>query len=587
MNAKAHAELRISRAAPSDAGDTVQVDPIAAEVIRHALNSAANQIKKTLIRTAFSPIIYEVLDFAAALYDRKLRLLAQAPTLPLFMGTLNFCVEAAVQAIGGAERLAPGDVILYNWPYGTGAHAQDAALIQGAFDVDGSLIGYAVVKAHWLDIGAVAPYCTDTTDVFQEGTFFPGVFLFRDGKRVDDMYRCVLANSRLPRVIDGDIRAQASAVGIGVMELQRIVTRHGRALFEAAVERIFDHGEAIVRSYFEKLPNGRYQGAGRMDSNGVDDALIPIDVAIEIDGSDIRVDFSQVAPEQNGPVNSPLPSTISAARVAIAMLAGAREAPNEGHFRAIEVVTRPGSQFDPNPPAPCFLYGWPALQAIEVIYDAMAKIDPTLVPACSGGDICSVVWWGRREETGEMWGDGSPFPVGHGGHARGDGCTMMHVAEAATRFASMETMETRNPWRVEQCEFVADSGGAGAARGGMGYDMTFRILEDTYVTTAIERTRTAPWGLRGGQAGRANGGTFTFPDGRQEAFSKVTSHLLPKGSSMTIHAGGGGGYGDPRERARDLVVRDVVDGLVSVAQAKALYGQETATRREDSSRHSL
>lgn len=572
MNAQAPIGLRVSRAAPANIADRVPVDPIAAEVIRHALNSAANQIKKTLVRTAFSPIIYEVLDFAAALYDRKLRLLAQAPTLPLFMGTLNFCVEAAIAAIGGPEKLGPGDVVLYNWPYGTGAHAQDAALIQGAFDDDGALIGYAVVKAHWLDIGAVAPYCTDTTDVFQEGTFFPGVFLFRDGKLVDDMYRCVLANSRLPRVIDGDIRAQASAVGIGVAELERIVRRHGKALFEAAVERIFDHGEAMVRSYFDRLPDGLYQGAGRMDSNGVDDEPIPIDVAVEIAGSDIRIDFSQVAPEQNGPVNCPLPSTISAARVAIAMLAGAREAPNEGHFRAVEVVTRPGSMFDPKPPAPCFLYGWPALQAIEVIYEAISKIDPTLVPACSGGDICSVVWWGRREETGEMWGDGSPFPVGHGGHARGDGCTMMHVAEAATRFASMEIMETRNPWRVEQCEFVADSGGAGAARGGMGYDMTFRMLEDTYVTAALERTRTAPAGLHGGQEGRPNGGTFTYPDGSAESFSKVTSHLLPKGTAMTIHAGGGGGYGDPRERDRESVRRDVADGLVSAAQALSIYG---------------
>ena len=379
-------ELHVYKAAPRPAPRAdARLDPIVAEIVRHGLNSAANQIKKTLVRTAFSPIIYEVLDFAAALYDRKLRLLAQAPSLPLFMGTLNFCVEAAIAGVGGEHRIKPGDVVLYNWPYGTGAHAQDAALIQGAFDAAGDLIGYAVVKAHWLDIGAVAPYCTDTTDVFQEGTFFPGVFLYRGGEPVDDMWRCVLVNSRLPRAIEGDIKAQAAAVGVGVAELQRIVARYGRVAFDEAVEAIFDHGEAVIRSYLARLPDGRYEACGQMDDNGVDKTKrVPIPVSIEISGSDITVDFSQSAPEQGGPVNCPLPSTVSAARVAIATLAGSREAPNEGHFRALTVITRPGSLFHPLPPAPCFLYGWPALQAMEVIYEAVSKVDPSLVPACSG-----------------------------------------------------------------------------------------------------------------------------------------------------------------------------------------------------------
>lgn len=565
-------EFRVHVAEPGRAsGD---VDPIVAEVIRHSLNSAANQIKKTLIRAAFSPIIYEVLDFAAALYDRDLRLLAQAPTLPLFMGTLNFCVEAAVEAIGGADKLGKGDVLLYNWPFGTGAHAQDAALIQPAFDPDGRIVGYAVAKAHWLDIGAVAPYCSNTTDVFQEGTFFPGVFLYRGGEPVDDMFRCVLANSRLPQAIEGDIRAQAAAVASGAAELERIVARHGSALFEAAVERIFDHGEKMVRTYFEQLPDGRYEGHGCMDDNGVTDDPIPFNVVIEIAGSDVLVDFGDSPPVQGGPVNCPLPSTIAASRVAIAMLAGAKEAPNEGHFRAVKVRTRANSQFDPDPPAPCFLYGWPAIQAIDAIYNGFAQIDGDIVPACSAGDILSIVLWGNREATGEMWGDGSPFPVGHGGHAASDGCTMMHIAEAATRFSPMEVMETRNPYRVEMCEFVTDSAGAGASRGGMGYDMTFRVLEDFYVTTAFERTKNEPWSLKGGLPGRPNGGTFEYPDGSSRRFAKTTAQFLPKGSAIRIHAGGGGGYGDPKTRPVAKIEADIADGLVSLEQARLLYGYD-------------
>ncbi|MDX6411538.1 MAG: N-methylhydantoinase, partial [Gaiellaceae bacterium] len=175
---RAVAEPITYRAGAGAASGTVDADPIMTEVIRHGLNSAANQMKRALIRTAFSPIIYEVLDFAVAIYDREVRLLAQAPSLPLFMGTMNFCIEAAVEAVGGEEALEPGDIVLYNYPYGTGSHPQDAAVVMPIFLHDEQLIGYSTIKGHWLDIGGKEPYSTDTVDVFQEGTIFPGVKLY-------------------------------------------------------------------------------------------------------------------------------------------------------------------------------------------------------------------------------------------------------------------------------------------------------------------------------------------------------------------------------------------------------------------------
>src|SRR3954451_22185213 len=159
------------------ADTSIGADPVTTEIVRQALNAAAEQMKRALIRTSFSPVIYEVLDFAAALYDRDVSLLAQAPSLPTFMGTMSFCVTAAVEAVGGEEALEPGDIILYNVPYGTGSHPQDAATVMPVFlDAggagEGALIGYSAIKAHWLDIGGKDPYSTDTVDVFQEGTIF-------------------------------------------------------------------------------------------------------------------------------------------------------------------------------------------------------------------------------------------------------------------------------------------------------------------------------------------------------------------------------------------------------------------------------
>lgn len=562
----------VYRAGEGVATGLVDADPITTEVIRHGLNSAANQMKRALVRTAFSPVIYEVLDFAVAIYDRQIRLLAQAPSLPLFMGTMNFCVEAAVAAVGGESALDPGDIILYNFPYGTGSHPQDCAVVMPVFFEDRELVAYATVKGHWLDIGGKDPYSTDTVDVFQEGTIFPGVKLVSKGQMVPDIYRLAIANSRLPKMVAGDINAEIVCVRTGASALLRLLERHGLDVFSTSTARMYDHGESIVRSYFEQIPDGRYVGRGEMDSDGVTDDPVPFEVVLEVEGSNVCLDFTHVPDARPGPINCPLASTVSASRVAISMLAGGSEAPNEGHFRPLEVVTRPGSMFHPLPPSPCFLYGWPALQAIEVIYDAISKAIPDAVPACSGGDLCGFVWWGVREKSGEPWADASPTPVGQGGHSRGDGASsLLHHAEAATRFSPVEVWEQKNPWVTEKVELAPDSGGAGKHRGGLGLDLSFTMLENAYVTSTVERTKNAPWGLCGGLPARANRAALRYPDGTRTYFGKITRLLVPKGATLELYNGGGGGFGPAGERDPEAVLDDVREGYISEEHARRYY----------------
>jgi N-methylhydantoinase B len=546
-------------------------DPVVTEVIRHGLNSAAEQMKRALIRTAFSPIIYEVLDFAVAIYDRRVRLLAQAPSLPVFMGTLSFCVENAVEAVGGEANLEPGDILLYNVPYGTGTHPQDAALVMPVFLDDAVLVGYTALKGHWLDIGGKEPYSTDTVDVFQEGTIFPGVKLYRRGRVVDDVERIVLANSRMPKMVAGDISAEVVALRTGSAALLRVVRRYGIQAFEVSVERMFDHGEAIVRGYFEKIPDGRYSAWGMLDDNGIEPEPVPFEVVVTVAGSDVTVDFTKSPATQIGPINCPQPDTVSASRVAIMMLAGGGEAPNEGHMRPIVVETRPGSMFHALSPAPCFLVGWASGQAIEVIYKALADGGFEGVPASSGGDLLGLVWWGTREMTGEPWGDGSPHPVGQGAGPRSDGANaLMHVSESATRMTAVEVWEAKNPWLIEKVELARDSGGAGRFRGGLGLDIAFRMLEDCWVTAVIERTKNAPWGLAGGRPGRANGAQLRTPDGNRPV-AKATRLKIPAGSVLELYCGGGGGFGPPSERDVAEVQADIQEGYISEGQARADY----------------
>jgi N-methylhydantoinase B len=557
-----------------DPGDpTAYAEAVTTEIVRASLYSAAAQMKQALVRTAFSPIIYEVLDFAVALYDDRVRLLAQAPSLPLFMGTMNFCVEAAVDAIGGVAKLEPGDIILYNYPFGSGSHPQDCAMVMPIYLHEEFLVGYAAIKAHWLDIGAKEPYSTDTLDVFQEGTIFPGVKLYSRGELVRDIYRMTTANSRVPKMVAGDVQAEVVGVRTGAREMVRIIECHGLDVFSRAVERMFDHGEAVMRSYLDRIPDGEYVAGGRMDNDGITTDQIPFEVVLRVRGSSIQVDYTRAPDARRGPVNCPRPSTVSASRVALTMLAGGGEAPTEGHFRPIEVLTRPGSMFEPVHPQPSYLYGWPARQGWEAMYEAIGRVLPGLVPACSGGDNCSLVWWGIREVSGEPWVDGSPHPIGQGGNLKSDGgSSLMHHTGACCRFSPAEVWEARNPWLVERIELAPDSGGPGRHRGGLGVDMWFRMLEDAWVTTAVERTLTPPWGLDGGLEGRPNGVVVRLPDGRVLKVGKITRLHLPKGTRLELATGGGGGFGIPAQRSPEAVERDLQEGYITAGHAAHYYG---------------
>jgi N-methylhydantoinase B len=548
-----------------------EADPILTELVRHGLGSAARQMKQALVRTAFSPVIYEVLDFAVALYDPQVRLLAQAPSLPMFMGRLSFSVEAAVAAVGGVEALEPGDVLLYNHPYGTGSHPQDAAVIAPAFDEDG-LLGYAAIKAHWLDIGGKDPYSTDTVDLWQEGTIFPGVKLCRRGVIDDDILRTAMANSRVPAAVAGDINAELVGVRTGLKALGALVERFGRARYEAAVERMFDHGEATIRARLRELPDGEYVGHGTLDSDGLVDEVIPFEIVVRIEGSDVTVDFSRAPAQRTGPINCTLPKTVAVARVAVGMIAGGDDSPNEGHQRPITVVTRPGTLFHPIAPAPSFIGGWASFQALETVQRAIGAALPAAVPACSGGDICSLVWWGKHEDTGQAWAEGSPHPVGQGAHIGGDGASaLMHASESATRVTATEIWETRNPWVVEEVELIPDSGGAGRLRGGLGVSYKFRAREDQWLTAVIERTKEPPWALEGGAPGTVNGASLRAPDGTVHRFAKVTRLAVPRDSVVALRTGGGGGYGPPAEREADAVHADVREGYVTDGAARRDY----------------
>jgi N-methylhydantoinase B len=435
------------------------------------------------------------------------------------------------------------------------------------------LIGYAAVKAHQLDVGAKEIYCTDTTDNFQEGTIFPGVRIYRAGVLQEDMYRTILANSRLPAALAGDLNAEIACATTGADELRRIVRRYGRAVFLDCVERMFDHGEALTRQLFETIPDGQYVANAALDSNGVTDDLVPFEVTLHVAGSDILVDFSASPPQQSGPINTPLPMTVSCARYTMMALvgAGAREFVNEGHLRPIAVQTRPGTMFHPLPPAPIFLFGWPARIAADHILRALAEVMPSAVPAGSGGCLCPISWWGT-DDNGRFWAGATDHFVGQGAaDGREGGAPLMHISVSGVRNTAAEVIEARHPLVVRTFEIAQDSGGAGRWPGGPGLDVRYEVMKEAYCTAIMERSKTPPWGLFGGTGARPNRMRVHFPDGTMGQYSKVTGLRLPKGSIVEVATGGGGGYGAPVDRSPVEVQHDVAQGYISSQAAREQY----------------
>jgi N-methylhydantoinase B len=444
--------------------------------------------------------------------------------------------------------------------------------VMPVFLPDCELAGYAANKAHWLDIGALAPYCTNTTDVFQEGVVIPGVKLYRAGKRNEDVYRLLLANCRFTQAVAGDINAQVASCHVGARELVRIIQRFGLETFKAHVEHMFAHGEHVVRECIRKIPDGSYRATCHMDNNGVDDNPISFEVVVEIAGSTVRFDFSRAPDAQCGPTNCPLPSTVSGARVTLAMLAGsAHETPNEGHFRPMEVVTRRGSMFHPVEPQPCYLYAWPVISSMEGIFEAFAKATDGRIPSGSAADIVGVQYYGKHHTTGELFFGGSALPVGQGALPRADGATLFVPALAQSQTQSPELQEAKLPILYEKWEFTADSAGPGKYRGGSGWELHFQTLQDLSLISELERTKVPGWAQKGGLSGTPNRFEIDFSDGHTESLIKATNRAVSAGSHFRIYCGGGGGYGAPAERDPAAVRRDLLDGLITEQHASTYY----------------
>lgn len=546
-------------------------DSITTEIIRHGLLASAEEMARNLCRTAYNTVVYEIHDYGIGIHDALGDVVADAPGIAVFTRGNDHGIKEAINFLGRAKML-PGDVFLLNYPYWSSAHTLDP-LVFAPIHVDGEIIAFASCRIHVLDLKQKDPgYVLDSTDMYQEGLFFPASKLYREGQPNEDIFNIIRYNSRLPERTIGDLQAQVSACVTGVRRTQEIAAKYGTHTLLESMRAINDHGESLARLALSKLPKGTWNAHDFVDSDGIDlDRMVKMNVTVTVTDDEMVIDWTGSDRDVRGPINLPVGQTEAFCSLIFKALTTPETSVVAGNFRPLRVITEPGSVMHAVPPMPTFTL-WTALIGGEVILKALAQGMPDLVPACSGGDVCSMMGLGINPRNGEAWLEATNEAVGFGAHAREDGSDgIMHLSEPGCRNNPVEVLETKSPMFIESYGYRPDSGGAGVYRGGVGVGRVYRFTAPSIGICLVYKTKTKPWAIAGGKEGDNNHIILNPGTDRQVVQGGSYNHL-ETGEILVNNTGGGGGYGNPLEREPGRVARDVRNGFVSVGAAERDYG---------------
>ena len=555
------------------------VDPATFEVVKNALSCAAEEMKVVLAKTAYSPLLKVAGDYSCGLFDVQGEMVAQGPDLPIHLGSMPLAVKAVIQAW---ERCEPGDVFIHNDPYFGGSHLPDVNVVTPAFH-DGTLLGFACVRAHWPDIGSATPGSYGaTTEIFGEGLRLPPVRLYAAGRLNRDVEDIIFANVRTPEERRGDLRAQIAANRRGAIRLAELARRHGTETLLAIMQEVMDYSERMMRGMLAALPDGEAtfedfcDGDGILEEGEKDDAPFWIRMRVAKRGERLTVDFAGTDRQVAGPMNAPLAVTASGIYTAIKMVADPSSLvpPNSGCWRPVALVAEPGTVVHATAPAPVVYANHEISHRVcDMLFGALAALAPDRVMACSQGTSAIVTLGGVDPRSGERYVSYETVKGGFGARPVKDGVNGLSSGIANTMNTPIEILEMSFPVRVERYAVVPDSGGAGRWRGGCGVTRVWKVLGNpSHVSVCCERTKSAPFGLAGGRAGGPGRVALVGADGTERELNSKGSFTAAPGAELWVRAPGSGGYGPAAARDAVRLRDDVVNGYVSPEAALGDYG---------------
>jgi len=546
-------------------------DPVTLEILWRRLISIVDEADAAVARTAFSSLLRDAHDYTCMFTDRQGRELAQGTfATPGQSGAMALGVKKLVQSLP-ADSFKPGDAFITNDPWALAGHLNDVCVLSPIFYRD-RLSAFTACVLHHSDIGGRV--ASDNHDVFEEGLFIPLVKLYDGGKLNEALMSMIRWNVRTPEQVIGDIRSQIAANHVCAEHACRMLAEHHLERLDDLADEITSRSEQSIRASIAKVPPGVYRAEGVIEQmEGRADLVIRC--AIEVAGSDIHVDLTGSSPQVDWGGNVVYNFTFAYAHMAIKSIFDPEIPNNDGSVAPIRLTAPEGTVVNCRFPAAVAARMQIGHFMTEIVYRALAQALPNRVIAGSGGTPATMkVFYGRRNS-------GQPFHavmirgggLGASEGRDGEGCFIFPANGANT---PVEIVESDTPLIVERRELLGDSGGPGKQRGALGRREVFRVPADEYapqppVNLGIQsgRFRLPPGGLFGGKPGaRAQ-----FLVNGQPGNAYGLTRLRP-GDVVIMDAAGGGGYGDPRERDREALLRDVRDGKVSRESALRDYGVE-------------
>ncbi|CAB5001097.1 MAG: hydantoinase B/oxoprolinase family protein [Actinobacteria bacterium] len=556
-------------------GDAQNADALTGEVLRSALVAAAEEASIVVVRAAHSAFVVEGSDASAALLDRRGRLVSQSMATTLLHSASLRCSLPAVIESFPLSTMRDGDVYCMNDVYRGGIHANDILVFKPIFAA-GVPQWFAATLIHILDLGgsAAAGVSALATDIYQEGLQLPPIRIGTIDGLDQQLLSIIAANSRLPDATVGDLRALIAGANVAARRMASLIDEYGEAGLAAGIEGHLAHSERLMRIGLRAFPDGIYRATYGLDGDGIHpDRTYTVAVAVTIAGGHATVDFSGTDPQVAASINAGFSQTMSGALFALRCFLDPTIPMNEGCFAPVDFVIPSGSLLNVTPPFPGGGRFLAVFAAVEAIFQAMSQADPHHAIAASGilqpfaldGRGSNGAWIHAAYELGGMgarWGNDGLDAIG------------VHHGGGRNAIPQSEPLESRYPFVVERVELIADSGGAGTWRGGLGTRTTFLLLDDARLTMRCDRLERPPCGVQGGRDGRAGGYFRQLPDGTSLRLpSKSSGIAFAAGDRFVLETSGGGGLGPPGNRDESAIDIDIANGRVSPDGARADYGR--------------
>lgn len=547
------------------------IDPVTFAVVKNAMDALVDEVAYTVLRTARSEIVKDVMDYSAAICDRDGRMIAQAKTIALHLGAIPEAMAAVRQRYGAS--LQPGDAVILNDPYEGGMHLPDIFMFVPFF-YQGQIEGYCVVICHHTDVGGRVPgsNASDSTEIYQEGIRIPVVKLYEAGQANEVMERIIARNVRVPDRVLGDLRAQYAAAKVGVRELTALFDRYGRDSARAYFAELLDYAERLTREEIRRWPKGTWHFTDYIDDDGLSPEPIPIQVALTVHEDHVSVDYAGSSPQVRAAINSTLSYTKSCTYLSVRCALKGDVPNNAGVFRCVEVNAPIGSVLNPREPAAVAARALTGYRVFDAMLGALAQVVPDRIPAAGEGGN-TVVCLSGKDDADKSYIIVDMICGAWGGRPQSDGIEAITNASQNLSNTPVEVLEAQHPVRVEAYELEPDSCGAGQFRGGLGIRRSYRVLADNVLLQLrADRMKFQPYGLAGGGPAAAAINRLDSAGGVSTLLPSKVNMQIGRGDLVTHVQPGGGGFGDPARRDPAALARDLWNGKVSAAHARQHYG---------------